>query len=86
MRPINPGNSGGPLLDSAGHMIGITTAIFSPLGSLNPIGGQSSGIGFAIPINTAKRVIPELLAHHQISRPDIGVLVQATERGLRIIS
>ncbi len=82
---INPGNSGGPLLDSAGHMIGITTAIFSPLGNLNPIGGQSSGIGFAIPINTAKRVIPELIAHHQISRPDIGVLVQATERGLRII-
>ncbi|HEY9759581.1 MAG TPA: trypsin-like peptidase domain-containing protein [Oculatellaceae cyanobacterium] len=75
---INPGNSGGPLLDSAGQMIGITSAIFSKA-------GQSAGIGFAIPTSLAKKIIPELIAHHGISRPDIGLQVMPTERGLFVV-
>lgn len=76
---INPGNSGGPLLDVAGNMIGINTAIMSKT-------GQSSGISFAIPINIAKRIIPELISHHGITRPEIGIqMVQPTEQGLRIV-
>lgn len=76
---INPGNSGGPLLNSAGQMIGITTAIFSNTGS-------STGIGLAIPINIAKRIVPELIAHHGVSRPDLGIeLYERTDKGLRII-
>jgi S1-C subfamily serine protease len=77
---INPGNSGGPLLDTQGKMIGINTAIFSRA-------GQSAGIGFAIPINIAKRLIPELIAHHAIVRPDLGILqVQQTDKGLRVVT
>jgi S1-C subfamily serine protease len=63
---INPGNSGGPLLNSRGEVIGINTAIFSP-------SGGSVGIGFAIPINTAKRLIPELIAKGRVSHPWLGV-------------
>src|SRR5207244_12801991 len=51
---INPGNSGGPLLDSAGRLIGVNTAILSP-------SGTSAGIGFAIPIDSVNRVVPELI-------------------------
>jgi S1-C subfamily serine protease len=76
---INPGNSGGPLLDTGGKMVGITTAIFS-------LAKQNSGIGLAVPVNTAKRLVPELIAHHGISRPDIGIQqVQLTAKGLLII-
>ncbi|CAN5452995.1 trypsin-like peptidase domain-containing protein [soil metagenome] len=76
---INPGNSGGPLLDSSGHFIGITTAIFSNT-------KQSAGIGLVIPINIAKRIVPELIAHHGVSRPDLGIeLFERTDKGLRII-
>ncbi len=76
---INPGNSGGPLLDSSGHFIGITTAIFSNT-------KQSAGIGLVIPINIAKRIVPELIAHHGVSRPDLGIeIFERTEKGLRII-
>ncbi len=76
---INPGNSGGPLLDSAGQMIGLNTAILSR-------SGQSAGIGFAIPINIVKRIFPQLIAHHHVIRPDLGILmVQPTEAGLRVI-
>lgn len=76
---INPGNSGGPLLDVCGNMIGINTAIMSKT-------GQSSGIGFAIPVNIAKRIIPELISHHQVVRPEIGIqMVQPTDQGLRIV-
>lgn len=76
---INPGNSGGPLLDSSGQMIGITTAIFSK-------SGQSAGLGFAIPINIAKGIIPELIANHRIIRPDTGIqVVQQIDIGLRVI-
>ncbi len=63
---INPGNSGGPLLNSRGEVVGINTAIFSP-------SGGSVGIGFAIPINTAKRLIPELIAKGRVSHPWLGI-------------
>lgn len=76
---INPGNSGGPLLDSSGQMVGITTAIFSKA-------GQSAGLGFAIPINIAKNLVPELIAHHHIIRPDTGIeAVQQLDVGLRVM-
>jgi len=75
---INPGNSGGPLLDSHGRMIGINTAIASRV-------AQSAGIGFAIPINLVKRVVPELLEHGHVVRGDIGIThVEVVEKGLRI--
>ena len=75
---INPGNSGGPLLDSRGRMIGMNTAIASPT-------GESSGVGFAIPINTIARVVPELIKRGRVIRPEIGIgLVFKTEQGLLI--
>jgi S1-C subfamily serine protease len=63
---INPGNSGGPLLDSAGRLIGINTAIYSPSGS-------SAGIGFAIPVDEVNRVVPQLIRSGKVTRPSIGV-------------
>ncbi len=63
---INPGNSGGPLLDSAGRLIGVNTAIFSPTGT-------SAGIGFAIPVDEVNRIVPELIRHGKVIRPDLGV-------------
>jgi S1-C subfamily serine protease len=63
---INPGNSGGPLLDSAGRLIGVNTAIYSPSGAY-------AGIGFAIPVDTVNQVIPELLRHGKIVRPSLGI-------------
>jgi S1-C subfamily serine protease len=63
---INPGNSGGPLLDSAGRLIGVNTAIYSP-------SGASAGIGFAIPVDTVNRVVPELITHGQVIRPQLGI-------------
>jgi len=66
---INPGNSGGPLLNSEGEIIGINSAIVSP-------SGGSVGIGFAIPVNTAKRVIPELISKGYVSYPWIGATIQ----------
>jgi S1-C subfamily serine protease len=63
---INPGNSGGPLLDSAGRLIGITTAIFSP-------SGASAGIGFAVPVDTVNRVVPQLIRDGRYIRPGLGV-------------
>jgi S1-C subfamily serine protease len=67
---INPGNSGGPLLSSEAEIIGINSAIISP-------SGGSVGIGFAIPVNTAKRVIPELLAKGYVTYPWIGATIQS---------
>lgn len=64
---INRGNSGGPLLDSQGRLIGINTAIVSP-------SGASAGVGLAIPVDTAKRVVPELIAHGRYPHPWLGVL------------
>lgn len=71
---INPGNSGGPLLDSSGKIIGINTAIFSPTGA-------SVGIGFAVPVNIAKRIIPELIAKGYYAYPWIGVSVTSLLSG-----
>jgi putative serine protease PepD len=66
---INPGNSGGPLLNSDGEMIGINTAIISPTGG-------SIGIGFAIPVNTAKRIVPQLISKGYVAYPFVGATVQ----------
>ncbi|HVJ85633.1 MAG TPA: trypsin-like peptidase domain-containing protein [Caulifigura sp.] len=75
---INPGNSGGPLLDAQGRLIGMNTAIASKV-------QQSAGIGFAIPVNLVKRVVPELLSHGRVIRGDIGIThVTVTENGLRV--
>lgn len=63
---INPGNSGGPLLDSRGRMIGINSQILSPSGS-------SAGVGFAVPVSIAKRVVPQLLQNGQVRRPKLGI-------------
>lgn len=65
---INPGNSGGPLLDSAGRVIGVNTAIYSP-------SGTSAGIGFAIPVDTVARIVPQLIRFGQVRRAGLGVTV-----------
>jgi len=64
---INPGNSGGPLIDSAGRLIGVNTAIFSP-------SGGSAGIGFAVPVDTVNRIVPHLIARGRYSPPRLGIL------------
>ena len=64
---INPGNSGGPLLDSAGRLIGVNTAIFSP-------SGTNAGIGFAIPVDVANRVVPTLIRTGRFPTPGIGIV------------
>ena len=63
---INPGNSGGPLLNSLGQLVGVNTAIYSP-------SGASSGIGFAIPVNTVKDVVPELIQFGRVQTPILGI-------------
>jgi S1-C subfamily serine protease len=63
---INPGNSGGPLLDSAGRLIGINTAIYSP-------SGANAGIGFAVPVDTINTIVPQLVKHGKLTRPGIGI-------------
>src|SRR5712691_8598197 len=63
---INPGNSGGPLLDSHGRMVGINSQILSP-------SGASAGVGFAIPVNIAKRIVPQLVQHGGVRRPRLGI-------------
>jgi S1-C subfamily serine protease len=65
---INPGNSGGPLLDSAGRLIGVNTAIYSP-------SGASAGIGFAIPVDTVNRIVPELIRSGKLTRPGLGIQI-----------
>ncbi len=64
---INPGNSGGPLLDSAGRLIGVNTAIFSP-------SGASAGIGFAVPVDVVNRVVPDLIRIGRVRNPGIGII------------
>jgi 2-alkenal reductase len=64
---INPGNSGGPLLDSAGRLIGVNTAIFSPSGS-------NAGIGFAIPVDVVNRIVPQLIRNGRVPTPGIGIV------------
>jgi S1-C subfamily serine protease len=68
---INPGNSGGPLLDSAGRLIGINTAIYSP-------SGASVGVGFAVPVDTVNRVVPELISHGHYAPPSLGIETDET--------
>jgi S1-C subfamily serine protease len=63
---INPGNSGGPLLDSHGRLVGVNTSILSP-------SGANAGIGFAIPVNTVKNIVPQLIEHGRLYRPVLGV-------------
>jgi 2-alkenal reductase len=64
---INPGNSGGPLLDSAGRLIGVNTAIVSP-------SGANIGVGFAIPVDVVNRVVPELISTGHVPTPGIGIV------------
>jgi S1-C subfamily serine protease len=64
---INPGNSGGPLLDSSGRMIGINTLIYTPAGG-------SVGVGFAVPVSIAKRVVPQLIRSGAVVRPKLGIV------------
>jgi len=78
---INPGNSGGPLLDKFGRMIGINSQILSR-------SGGSVGVGFAIPVNTAKRIVPQLIQSGSVVRPKIGATLPSVtdlaERGYRL--
>jgi S1-C subfamily serine protease len=73
---INPGNSGGPLLDSAGRVIGVNTAILSP-------SGTSAGIGFAIPIDSVNRVVPELIRRGSVPTPGIGIVAASEAAATR---
>jgi S1-C subfamily serine protease len=73
---INPGNSGGPLLDSAGRVIGVTTAILSP-------SGTNAGIGFAIPIDSVNRVVPELIRRGSVPTPGIGIVAASEAAATR---
>jgi serine protease Do len=68
---INPGNSGGPLITAAGEVVGVNSSIYTPTGG-------SVGLGFAIPIDRARRVTEDLLAHGSVRRPWIGVKIQQT--------
>lgn len=73
---INPGNSGGPLVDSGSQLIGMTTAIASRT-------GQSAGVGFAIPVGTLTRIVPQLIAQGKVVRPDAGIArVYQSDAGL----
>jgi S1-C subfamily serine protease len=74
---INPGNSGGPLLDSAGRLIGVNTAIESP-------SGANAGIGFAIPVDTVNEVVPELIRNGRKARPQIGVQLVDEQNARRL--
>lgn len=83
---INPGNSGGPLLDSKGQLIGVNTAIYSP-------SGASAGIGFSIPVDVVRHVVPDLIKYGQVRRPSLaveftrplrnveGIAIYSTEKG-----
>lgn len=73
---INPGNSGGPLLDKFGRMIGINSQILSPAGG-------SVGVGFAIPVSIAKRIVPQLIQFGEVRRPKLGANIYGVEKLLR---
>ncbi len=74
---INPGNSGGPLLDSAGRLIGMNVAIYSP-------SGASAGIGFAIPVDNVNRVVPNLIANGRFVQPIVGISANDTANKLLV--
>ena len=77
---INPGNSGGPLLDSSGRLIGVNTAIVSPSGAY-------AGVGFAVPVDAVKRIVPQLIDVGRVERPGLGITplsdLQSRQLGLR---
>jgi len=76
---MNPGNSGGPLLDTSGRMIGMNVAIATKV-------GQNAGVGFAIPINRIRQIVPQLIEHGKVIRADIGIVaVRELDRGLQIV-
>jgi S1-C subfamily serine protease len=74
---INPGNSGGPLLNSAGELIGMNTMIISP-------SGASSGIGFAIPVDTIKKIVPQIISYGRVIRPGLGITLLSDRYGRRL--
>jgi 2-alkenal reductase len=74
---INPGNSGGPLLDSAGRLIGVNTAIVAPAGA-------NSGVGFAIPVDVVNRVVPELIRTGRVPTPGIGIVLANEDVATRL--
>ncbi len=74
---INPGNSGGPLLDSSGRLIGVNTSIISGSGS-------SAGIGFAVPVDTVNRIVPQLIAKGKVPRPGIGIMIAEENMAIRL--
>lgn len=74
---INPGNSGGPLLNSSGELIGVNTAIYSP-------SGASAGIGFSIPVDVVKWVVPDLIKYGKVNRPTLGIELATTQTTQRL--
>src|SRR5207247_8626687 len=74
---VNPGNSGGPLLDSAGRLIGVNTAIYSP-------SGANAGIGFAIPVDVVNRIVPELIRNGRVPTPGIGIVAASEAVATRL--
>ena len=76
---MNPGNSGGPLLDTSGRMVGMNVAIATKT-------GQSAGLGFAIPVNRIRQIVPQLIEHGKVVRADIGIVaVKEIKQGLQIV-
>jgi S1-C subfamily serine protease len=76
---MNPGNSGGPLLDTGGRMIGMNVAIATKT-------GQNAGLGFAIPVNRIRQIVPQLIEHGKVVRADIGIVaVKEMDKGLQIV-
>jgi S1-C subfamily serine protease len=76
---MNPGNSGGPLLDTGGRMIGMNVAIATKT-------GQNAGLGFAIPINRIRQIVPQLIEHGKVVRADIGIVrVKEIDKGLQLV-
>src|SRR4051794_12522290 len=76
---MNPGNSGGPLLDTSGRLVGMNVAIATKT-------GQSAGLGFAIPVNRIRQVVPQLIEHGKVTRADIGIVaVKEMDKGLQIV-
>jgi S1-C subfamily serine protease len=74
---VNPGNSGGPLLDSSGLLVGVNTAIHSP-------SGDYTGIGFAVPVDTVNRIVPQLIRYGRAARPGLGVLLVSDRSAARL--
>ena len=74
---INPGNSGGPLLNASGQLIGVNTAIIGP-------GGGSAGIGFAVPVNSVRKVVPQLINHGRVIRPAMGISILQDQLARRL--